>query len=398
MIPKKKAIFGPIYRCRRAVLTCAFLLHACSESTAPSPPPTPVKVLTVGRSSAANAIELPGRVEAVRSAQVRARVDGIVLRRLYQEGSDVAAGTPLFQIDPGDVQAQLRQANAGLSRALAARSDAAQVVKRFSSLIGQQAISELEYESARNNLRQAEAGVQDARAALDRSKLAAGYATVRAPIAGRVARAEVSEGALVSAGAGTLMTQVDQLSQVYVVFTKSSSDLLDLARMTRSGEVRLPDLRNIEVRLTTENGQDYGVVGHLDYAGLVVQPGTGSQALRAVFPNPRRDLLPGQFVRGVLQAGVFVNVLSVPERAVMIGAGDTSVIVVGADNVAERRLVTLGEAHDGMWIVRSGLKAGERIVVEGWQTVVPGQKVAPQPFKPPPQPAQESAQQASSEG
>jgi membrane fusion protein (multidrug efflux system) len=383
---KHKSFSGLVSAGRSVAMACILLTQACSNETAPSPPPTPVKVLTVGRSSAANAIELPGRVEAVRSVQVRARVDGIVLRRLYEEGTDVAAGTALFQIDPSDVQAQMRQAEAGLTRALATQSDADQVVKRFSSLIGRQAISEQEYESARNHLRQAEADVQDARAAVDRSKLVAGYATVRAPIAGRVGRAQVSEGALVSAASGTLMTQVDQLSQVYVVFTKSSSDLLDLARRVRAGEVRLPDLLNIDVRLITEDGQDYGVVGHLDYAGLVVQPGTGSQTLRAVFPNPRRDLLPGQFVRGVLQAGTFVNVLSVPERAVMIGVGDTSVIVVGADNVAERRIVSLGESHDGMWIVRSGLKAGERIVVEGWQTVVPGQKVAPQPIKTPQQP------------
>jgi membrane fusion protein (multidrug efflux system) len=363
------------------VALAALLLSACGEGAPPvAPPPPIVQVMTVSSRPVSNAVELPGRIEAVRSAEVRARVDGIVERRLYVEGADVVAGAPLFQIDPNEVRAQLQQARASLTRAQAARTNAAQVQQRFSTLVGRRAISELEYETALSNLRQADAGVLDARAAVDRAQLRVDYSTVRAPIAGRVGRAQVSEGALVSAAGATLMTQVDQLSPTYAVFTKSSSDLLDLAQKVRSGEIRLPDLQNIQVRLIKENGQDYGLVGHLNFADLTVQPSTGSQVLRALFPNPRRELLPGQFVRGVVLAGVIENGVSVPERAVAIAANEASVMVVAGDNVAARRIIALGGRHDGEWVVRSGLKSGEKVIVDGWQRVQPGQRVTPRPI------------------
>jgi membrane fusion protein (multidrug efflux system) len=359
------------------------LLSSCGREAAVTEPPPPiVQVMTLEAGAAPNAVELPGRIEAVRSAEVRARVDGIVERQLYVEGTDVAAGAPLYQIDPGDVRAQLQQAKANLARAQAARGDAAQILQRFGALVGRKAISALEYESARANLGQAEASVLDARGAVDLAQRRVDNATVRAPIAGRVGRTQVSEGALVSASSATLLTHVDQLSPIYAVFTKSSSDLLDLAQKVRSGEIRLPDLRDIEVRLIKENGQDYGLVGHLNFTDLTVQPSTGSQVLRAEFPNPRRDLLPGQFVRGVVLAGVLTKGVTVPERAVAIGTDESSVMVLGADNVAARRVVALGGRHEGQWVVRSGLKPGEKIIVDGWQRVQPGQKVTPQTAPP----------------
>jgi membrane fusion protein (multidrug efflux system) len=329
-----------------------------------------------------NAVELPGRIEAVRSAEVRARIDGIVERRLYVEGADVKAGAPLFQIDPADVRAQLQQAQANLIRAQAARTNAAEVMKRFSMLVGRKAISDLEFESAQSNLRQADAAILDAQGAVDRAKLRVGYATVRAPIAGRVGRAQVSEGALVSGAGATLMAQVDQLSPIYAVFTKSSSDLLDLTQQVRRGEVQLPNLRNIEVRLVKENGQDFGLVGHLNFADLAVQPSTGSQVLRAEFSNPKRELLPGQFVRGTVLAGVVANGVAIPERAIAIGADEASVMIVTPDDLAARRIVTLGGRHDGEWVVRSGLKPGDKLIVDGWQRVQPGQRVTPRPVPP----------------
>jgi membrane fusion protein (multidrug efflux system) len=332
-------------------------------------------VIAVATREVPNAVELPGRVEAVRSAEVRARIDGIVERRLYTEGADMRAGEPLFQIEATAVRAQLQQAKASLARAQAARADAAQIVQRFSSLVGRRAISDLEFESAQANLRQAEASVVDAKATVDRAQLGVDHATVRTPIAGRVGRAQVSEGALVSAAGATLMTQVDQLSPIYVVFTKSSSDLLDLGQKIRSGEILLPDIKSIEVRLIKENGQDYGLAGRLNFADLIVQPSTGSQVLRAQFPNPQRELLPGQFVRGVVLAGVVTNGVAVPERAVAISASETSVMLVSDDNVAARRIVTLGGRHNGEWLVRAGLKGGEKVIVEGWQRAQPGQKV-----------------------
>lgn len=364
-------------RCATAVVAL-LLLSGCGGDEAPSAPPPPfVQVATVATRAVPNAVELPGRIEAVRSAEVRARVDGIVERRLFLEGADLPAGAPLFQIDDKEVRAQLQQAKANLARAQAAQANASQIMQRFSSLVGRKAISDLEYESAQANLRQADASVLDAKAAVVRAQLRVDYSTVRTPIAGRVGRAQVSEGALVSAAGATLMTQVDQLSPIYAVFTKSSSDLLDLGQLVRSGEISLPNMKSIEVRLIKENGQDYGLVGRLNFADLTVQPSTGSQVLRAEFPNPQRELLPGQFVRGIVLAGVVNNGVAVPERAVAIGANDATVMVVSEDNIADRRIVTLGARHEGEWIVRSGLKSGEKIIVDGWQRVQAGQKVAP---------------------
>lgn len=378
------ATFGALF------LTIA--LAACGDDApAGGPPPMPVQVITVVGQPTPNAVELPGRIEAVRSAEVRARVDGIVERRLFVEGVDVPAGAPLFQIDSDDLRAQLQQAQASLSRAQAARSNASQISQRFASLVGRKAISDLEYESAQANLRQADAGVQEARAAVDRAQLRLGYAIVRAPIRGRVGRAQVSEGALVSAAGATLMTQIDQLSPIYVVFTKSSSDLQDLTAKVRSGEIQLANLDQIEVRLIRDNGQDYGYVGRLNFADLTVQPSTGSQVLRAVFPNPRNDLLPGQFVRGVVLAGVITRGVAIPERAVAIGGSEASVMVVGPGNVVARRIIVLGGRHDGEWVVRSGLKPGDKVIVDGWQRVQPGQAVTPKPVAKTAKPAPASA-------
>jgi RND family efflux transporter MFP subunit len=361
----------------------ALSLASCGPAEAPAaPPPPPVQVMTVSAADTPNAVELPGRIEAVRSAEVRARVDGIVQRQLYTEGADVPADKPLFQIDPAQVRAQLQQAQANLVRAQAVQSNAAQIQQRFATLIDRKAVSALEFESAQSNLRQADAAVMDAKAAIDQAKLRVGWSTVRAPIAGRVGRAQVSEGSLVSAAGATLMTNVDQLSPVYATFTKSSSDLLDLAQRVRSGEVRLPNLNDIEVRLIKENGEDYGLVGHMNFHDLTVTPSTGSQIVRAEFPNPNRDLLPGQFVRGVVMAGVIPNSIAVPQRAIAIGPQEASVMVVGADNAASRRVVDLGGRYGDLWVVRSGLKPGEKIIVEGWQRVQPGQKVTPLPSAP----------------
>lgn len=363
-----------------AAAACAMLLQSCgAQAPATAPPPAPVEIVTVALQPVANAVELPGRVEAVRAVEVRARVDGIVERRFFTEGEDLKAGTPLFQIDPRDTRAQLQAAQAALARAQASRNNAASISGRFGALVGEEAISALEYDTAQTNLRQAEAAVSEARAAVDRAQLRLDDTTVRAPIGGRVGRALVSEGALVSAAQATLMTQVDELSPVYVVFTKSSSDIMDLTERVRAGAISLPLMENIQVRLLRDNGQDYGVVGRINFTDLSVQSSTGSQIIRAEFPNPQRNLLPGQFVRGVIMAGTIRDGVSIPERAVQIGAEEASVMVVVDDDIVARRIVTLGGRSGGQWTIRSGLKAGERVIVDGWQRVQPGQKVTPRP-------------------
>jgi membrane fusion protein (multidrug efflux system) len=353
------------------------LLASCGHQEEQAPSAPPVDVVAVRTGEVPNIVELPGRIEAVRTAEVRARVDGIVERRLYQEGSDVPAGAPLFRIDPRDKQAQLAQAQAALNRAMAARANARSVVARYEPLVSRKAVSAQEYDAALSDARQADASVSDARAALDRVRLELGYTTVRAPIAGRVGKAQVTEGALVSASSATLLTQVNQLSPIYATFTESSSKFLDVQQLAKSGVLRLPDLNAIEVRLVLENGAQYGLPGHLDFADQTVDPSTGSQTLRARFPNPDRLLLPGQFVRARIIAGSRRDGIAIPERAVQISNEEASVLIVGRDNLVAKRTVELGGQSGGKWVVLSGLRSGDLVIVDGWMKVQPGQKVAP---------------------
>lgn len=361
-----------------------------SGAEAPQPPLPVVITMTVAGRDVPNIIELPGRIEAVRTAEVRARVDGIVQRLLFEAGSDVAEGAPLFQIDPREKRAALQQAQAVLQRLQAGRTNAAAIVARYSPLVERKAVSAQEYDAALSQLRQADANIAEAEAAVAQAQLQLSYTTVRAPITGRVDRARVSEGALVSAAGATLMTHVDQLAPVYATFAQSSSSLADMMDQARSGALDIPALERIEVHLVLENGRDYGEVGHLDFAGLSVDPSTGSQTIRAQFPNRGRTLLPGQFVRGRVLAGTLLNGISVPQRAVQLTDEEASVTVVGEDDTAQNRPVQLGALADGQWIIHSGLKPGDRVIVEGWQKARPGQKVQAQDAAAPP-PAPPSA-------
>jgi membrane fusion protein (multidrug efflux system) len=310
---------------------------------------------------------------------VRARVDGIVEKRLYQEGTDVPAGAPLFLIDPRDYRALLQQAQAALARAEAARSNAASIVTRFRPLVARQAVSAQEFEAAQTTLRQAEANVSDASAEVTRAQLRFERSTVRAPIAGRVGRAQVTEGALVSASAATLMTQISQLSPISAIFTQSNTAILDFGEQVRAGRVKVPDMAHVEVRLILANGQEFPEPGYLDFTDLAVDPSTGTQTLRAQFPNASRTLLPGQFVRGRISAGVQKTGIRVPERAVQLDANAASVALVGPDGTVQRREVKVGAQEAGEWVIQDGLAPGDQVIVDGWHKVRPGQKVNPQP-------------------
>ncbi|HVJ38679.1 MAG TPA: efflux RND transporter periplasmic adaptor subunit [Stenotrophomonas sp.] len=344
-------------------------------------PATVVSVEEVRASAVPNLVELPGRVEAVRSAQVRARSDGIVEQQLYVEGTDVAAGAPLFQIDRRDLQARLQQARAALASARAARGQTAGLRARLSTLVQRKAVSVQEYESAQASFQQADAALMEAQAAVDRAQLQLDFATVRAPIAGRVGRALVSEGALVSAAAATLMTQVDQLDPVYVTFQPSNASFGALEQGMADGRIALGDGKHVRVTLLLDEGAQHPVTGVVDFTEKAVDPATGSRTLRARFDNPQRRLLPGQFVRGVLAVGVVRDGVSLPERAIAIGEDEASVMTVNTEGIAVRQPVTLAGQAEGRWVVQSGLEPGERVIVDGWHKIQPGQHVQVQPAK-----------------
>ncbi len=355
------------------------LLGGCSEPEAPpAPPPPEVRVVTVRPQAVANLIELPGRVQAVRTAEVRARVDGIVQRRLYDEGSDVRAGQALFSIDPREMRAALNAAQATLARARATAANAGQDVARYRPLLAEQAVSRQEYDAAVARLRTAQADVAQAGAQVASAQLKLGYATVTAPISGRAGRAEVTEGALVSASAGTLLTRIEQLDPAYVNFSQSSAELIALRRGAGAGST--------PVELLLEDGSTYAAVGRLDFVDLAIDATTGTAALRAIFPNPGRLLLPGQFVRARIRVGTRPDGLVVPQRAVKVAADGASVMVVGAGNIVAVRPVQLGELQGGSWVIVAGLNAGDRVIVDGLQKVQPGQPVSIA-GAPPPAPA-----------
>ncbi|MFC0401704.1 efflux RND transporter periplasmic adaptor subunit [Paraburkholderia rhizosphaerae] len=362
-----------------SLLLAGFGCRDRQVASAVAPPPPSVLVETVDAQSIPRVVELPGRIEAIRTAEVRARVDGIVERRLYEEGTDVRAGTPLFLIDPRDYQAALQQAQAALDRAQAVQRNATSEVARFKPLVARQVVSAQEYEAALAAMQQADANVSDARAALTLARLRLERCTVRAPIAGRVGRALVTEGALVSAAGATLLTQINQLTPVNAVFTQSNLSLLELRRQFKSGAIAAPAADRVQVRLTLANGDEYKEPGVLDFTDLVVEPSTGTQVLRARFDNASRVLLPGQFVRGRIEIGTIPNGLVVPARAVQFDNNATSLSIVADDGTVVRRNVVLGQQQAGLWVVKDGLEPGERVIVDGWQRVQPGQRVDAHP-------------------
>jgi membrane fusion protein (multidrug efflux system) len=359
------------------------LLAACGRSGAkPAPAAGPVEVGVVRLEPTAVTLtrELPGRTSAYRVAEVRARVNGIVLRRFFTEGSDVREGQKLFQIDPAPYQAALEGAKAALARAEVNVANARLQAKRNEELVEDRVVSRQEAENTTAAMKAAEADVAAARAAVQTAQINLGYTTVTSPVSGRIGRSAVTEGAYVQAGQATLLATVQQLDPVYVDLTQSTAELLKLRRDLESGKLQAAGTGRAKVRLVTEDGREYGAEGVLQFADVTVDPSTGSVALRALFPNPKGELLPGMFVRARLAEGVNPQAILVPQVAVTRDQkGLPTALVVNAQNKVERRQLVADRAVGDAWLVTSGVQAGDQVIVEGIQKVRPGADVNPVP-------------------
>jgi len=343
-------------------------------------PPPEVGVVTVQPRSVPLTTELPGRVAPVRVAEVRARVTGIVLHRYFREGADVTNGEVLYQIDPAPFQAAYDGATATLAKAEATLNQAQALADRYQPLVGINAVSKQDYDNAVSAAAQAKADVLAAQAALETAAINLGYCKVTSPIDGRIGAALVTEGALVSASAATEMAVVTQLDPIYCDFTESSTEWLRLRQELESGVFQSVTPGAAPITLKLEDGTTYSERGRLLFSDVTVDPSSGMITLRAEFPNPAHLLLPGMFVRGVLTRAVNNQALTVPQRGVSIsGTGQATVMVVGPDNKAELRSVEIGQAVSNQWVITSGLKAGERVIVDGLQKVQPGMEVKPVP-------------------
>lgn len=335
-----------------------------------------VRVETVQVQPLAISTELSGRILAPRTAEVRARVAGVVLKRVYREGSDVKQGQVLFLIDPAPFKADHDSARATLAKAEATRYQARLQAQRYSQLVDDKAVSRQEYDNARAALLQADAEVAEAKAALERARLNLGYATVTAPISGRIGRALVTEGALVGQNETTPLATIQQLDPIHADVSQSTRELNALRRALRAGELSQVGEGQAKATLIQDDGSAYPLAGKLLFSDISVDPSTNQITLRSEFPNPDLDLLPGSYVRVRLEQAVQPKGISVPQRAILRdSAGVPKVLVVDAQARISERQIVLGSAQGDRWIVSEGLAAGERVVVEGLQHVKAGDQV-----------------------
>ncbi|WP_439408090.1 efflux RND transporter periplasmic adaptor subunit [Bradyrhizobium sp. DASA03076] len=358
------------------------LLAACDESSsavsAAQATEPDVSVVMVKPQPRAVVRELPGRISPTRVAEVRPRVSGIVVERLFRQGSEVKAGDPLYRIDPRPFEVEVMANEAALAKAEAALMQAQQQARRIATLTSQRAAPEAENEKTIAAERQAQAEVEGRKADLARAKLNLDYATVRAPIDGVVGAALVSEGALVVQNETNLAT-VQQLDPVYADFTQSVTELNQLRRAFENGDLDRIESDAVKVRLVLDDISVYGLDGKLLFSEAKVDAHTGQVTLRGEFPNPRRELLPGMYVRVRIDQGLDSDAIAVPQQAVQRnGGGGSEVFVVKDDNRIAVQPIRTGSVQDGVWFVTDGLKAGDKVVVEGFQKFAAGDKVKPQ--------------------
>ena len=361
----------------------ALLLASCGPKTSGPPPaapglqgPTEVGVKTIATTAVTLTQDLPGRISAFRVAEVRARVSGIVLKRLFKEGSDVKEGQVLYEIDPAQYEASYDSALGTLARAEAGLNSAQLKLNRMQSLIDSHAISKQDFDEASGSQKVNQAEVLLGKAAVKTAKINLDYTKVSAPITGRIGLSQVTEGAYVRTDQATLLTTVQQLDRVYVDVNQPSSDLLRLKQALASGKLKANDSGQARVKLVYENGDIYSEEGSLEVSDVTVNTLTNSVTVRAVFPNPRGDLLPGMFVRARLEEGTTPDAILVPQLAVTRNSkGEPTAMVVGAESKVELRILETPRAVGSQWLVTSGLKPGDQLIINNLQKIRPGAPV-----------------------
>jgi membrane fusion protein (multidrug efflux system) len=360
------------------------------QAAAPPPPPE-VAVVTVHRTSVPVSVELPGRTAAYFMAQVRARVDGIVLKRTFQEGDDVKAGQLLYQIDPAPFRAMLNSAIATQQSMEANLAVTTTLAERYKVLVAGNAVSKQVYDNAVGAQQQAAASLAVAKAAVTTARINLGYTNVVSPITGRSGISQVTQGAFVQASAATLMNTVEQIDPIYVDVFQSSVQGLQLLRDVESGRIKLNGPNQVKVTLTQEDGTQYPLAGKFQFSGIMVDPNTGSVPLRIIFPNPKHVLLPGMFVRARVDQGVNDAAMLVPQVGVTHSPqGQATVLVVGPDNKVVQRTVQTTRTIGDKWVVDGGLNDGERVIVAGTQKAPPGTLVRAVESQTPATPAPEN--------
>jgi len=369
-----------------ALVAAMLLLAGCDKNTgkagaAPSTPPE-VGVVVIQPQRVALTSELSGRTSARMIAEVRPQVNGIIQKRIFTEGSDVKAGQVLYQIDPSSYRAAYDSAKAAQARAEASLISVRLKAERYRDLVKINAVSQQENDDAQASLAQAEADLASAKAAVETARINLAYTKVSAPISGRIGRSSVTDGALVTANQATALATIQQLGSMYVDVTQSSAELLKLKQNLASGLLKKDTATSqARVKLLLEDGTPYPLPGTLSFSEVSVDPSTGSITLRAVFPNPKQVLLPGMFVRAVVEEGVNEQAVLVPQRGVTRNPkGEALVMVVGAEEKAEPRPIKVQRTVGDNWLVTDGLKAGDRVIVEGVQRARPGTVVKPVPF------------------
>ena len=370
-----------------AALLAALLLAACGKQTPPPPPPKEVGVITVQTQPVTLTTELPGRTSPYESSEVRPQVDGIITKRLFREGEVVRAGQVLYQIDPAPYAAAAANARAALAHADATIASTAALARRYGDLVKINAIARQDYENAVATANQAKADVGAQRAALQSAEINLRRTAIKAPISGRIGASTFTVGALVTAAQTAPLATIQRLDPIYVDINQSSVDLLKLRKSVLNGQVSRGG-NAARVGLTLEDGSDYGTQGTFQFSDVTVTQDTGTVTVRALFPNPQGLLLPGMYVRAHLIDGTQAQGILAPQQAVTRNEkGNPTAYVVGAGDKLEIRELTTSRAIGDNWLVTSGLKPGDRLVMDGTMMLQPGVPVKPVPWTPPPAPS-----------